>query len=369
MALRFCLGLIVLSLELFSSHPSLAQTSLNQTPQGLWISSSFNYTDGFISEILPTQFQHSGIPKRAFNTGASLVGAPGKIAFDRAGNLWIPFCPENVQGTVVALSPSALKSIAANRFKGVRVAAELSDSIPACPVAVAFDQSGNLWIAQSSNDGPTPALVEYAASDLFSAGAQPSRILTSAPLQRLAGIAFDSNGNLWAADPTTNVYEFTPEQVSSGGTQTPNLTLQSTFFGSEDVAFDSAGNLWVPYYSGPGAAQVGASPNGAVIKYLSTDLGGTGAKSPSPAVTLTGPIPCSPLDLCHAFSEAFDSSGNLWVSTAKFIFEYSPQQQLTGGSPLAAVILATNIYDVRYPEVRPLNFEGDTFLVFAPEIK
>jgi hypothetical protein len=52
-----------------------------------------------------------------------------------------------------------------------------------------------------------------------------------------------------------------------------------------------------------------------------------------------------------------------------FISEYSPQQQVPGGSPLAAVTLATNFYVVPFPQVRPLNFEGNNFLVFAPEIR
>src|SRR6202011_1051414 len=106
---------------------------------------------------------------------------------------------------------------------------------------------GDLWISNGLNNG---AIVEYAASDLFTTGAQPAVVLTSDAFHNLRGLNFDGHGDLWVADEEAGVHEFTPEQLASGGSQTPQLTIQSSFLEAEDVAFDSAGNLWVAYLQG-----------------------------------------------------------------------------------------------------------------------
>ena len=53
------------------------------------------------------------------------------------------------------------------------------------------------------------------------------------------------------------------------------------------------------------------------------------------------------------------------------MFEYSPEQQATGGSPLATVSLATNLFTAKgqSDDVRALNFEGNGFITFGREIK
>ena len=364
---------MLLALELVFGGASFAQSRISQPPQALWITSYYFDSGGFISEILPEQYQHSGIPKRALNTGLSRIGLPGKIAFDAAGDLWIPFCPNSGPpgpGIVAALSPSALKSIAANRFKDVTVAATLSSPSAPCPGELTFDASGNLWVGNGSviNNGAQPLLLEYASSDLFKSGAQPVTVLTSTALHRLGPATFDKQGNLWVTDPTSSTFEFTPNQLSSGGSQSPELTLQSTAQNPREVAFDSGGNLWIAYGNG-GTTSASGSPLPLIVKILASDLVGSGTITPTPAVTFVGPKFCSPIDLCTVTGEVFDAAGNLWVKTGQMVLEYSPEQQITGGSPLAALTLAPNFDDTPTGDINRLNFFDDGTLVFAPEVK
>jgi hypothetical protein len=370
----FFAGTLLLAMSLLGAGGVHAQATGAIVPagQGLWTANPYRQ---FISELLPSQYQHSGIPAGTLNTGASLVGTPGKVAFDSVGDMWIPFCPSNPQlnpARIAAIAPAALKNIAHSRFKGVGVAAEIVLPGAQCPTAMSFDQSGNLWISDSAR-GATPAIIEYASSDLFSAGVQPALVLTSDAFKNLRGLSFDQQGDLWIADEGAGVYEFTPGQLTPTGSPIPQLTLQSTFLEPEDVAFDGSGNLWVVYLQGPPLDPMMANDlsNGAAVMFALADLAGSGTIAPTPAVIFSGPTLCSPLDLCNAYSEAFDASGNLWVSGGITLFEYSPEQQLTGGSPLAAVTLATNLFSVKGQgtDVRALNFEGNGFITFGPEIK
>ena len=201
------------------------------------------------------------------------------MAFDSAGDMWIPFCPSDPQlnGALIgAIAPAALKSIAHNKFKGIGVAAEITLPGARCPTATSFDQSGNLWISNSGR-GATPAIVEYAASNLFSTDAQPAVVLTSNTFNNLQGLSFDPQGDLWIADEGGGVYEFTPGQLVSTGSPIPQLTLQSTFLEPNDVAFDGSGNLWVTYLQGPPLDPLTNNlSNGAAVKFALADLAGSG---------------------------------------------------------------------------------------------
>jgi hypothetical protein len=374
MKFQILAGAALLALGILFINPVHAQTMGAAVPagQGLWTSNPFHQ---FISELVAKQYQRSGIPARALNTGPSLVGTPGKVAFDDVGDIWIPFCPSDPQlnpALIVAIAPAALKSVAHNRFKGVGVAAEITVPDVRCPTAAVFDQVGNLWISNSAR-GATPAIIEYSAAELFSTGVQPAVVLTSDAFKNLQGLSFDAQGDLWIADNEASVSEFTPGQLASSGSPTPQLILASTFLEPQDVAFDESGNLWVAYLQGPPLDPMMPNnlSNGAVVKFALADLVGSGTIAPAPAVTFSGPVLCSPLDLCNPYSEAFDTSGDLWVSAGITMFEYSPQQQLTGGSPLATVTLATNLFTAKGEsgDVRALNFAGNGFITFGPGIK
>ena len=86
----------------------------------------------------------------------------------------------------------------------------------------------------------------------------------------LAGLAFDSSGDLWVDGYGNNtVFEYTQSQLTKSGSPAPNVTIAgndiNTPFG---VAFDRSGNLWVSNegnddvveYTQKPAHQVGAPP-------------------------------------------------------------------------------------------------------------
>jgi hypothetical protein len=334
--------------------------------QALWIS-DVPSPSSFISELAPSQLQHSGIPRVALNTGRSNAGVVGKMAFDAAGDLWIPFCGNGnpTSGLVAAFGPATLDQLAAgnNRVKPKKEL--ISDG---CPVSVAFDGSGNLWVA---NGGPfsgeeTQSIVEYTAASLSQQNPPQAVVLTSASFGALRNIAFDGAGDLWVAlagTDTYHLYEFIPSQLSAGGMQTAQLDLQSSSFNYPiDLVFDAANNLWVLYEEG----NQPESDAGAVQMYPAADLTGSGKIEPAAAVTIGGQGTCSILTICRPFALAFDQSGNLWIAQPFTISEFTPTQLATANPLLAHTILVGNFENGKG---RKRNFFAAAALTFGPATK
>lgn len=361
---------LIVVVALFCSRITFAREPATPAAQSqaLWISNT-NSDDSFISELVDSQLVRSGIPRASLNTGHSNVGPVGKIGFDGAGNLWIPFCgDENLTyGLVAAFSPAALAKFAAGDRR-VKPIAELTGAAFNCPIALAFDHSGNLWVENAGFfDHPGQSIIEYTAASLSQNGSAPIVTLTSNSFRFLRGIAFDGAGDLWIANPANDandgVLEFTPQQLSDGGLQTPGLILQSSLFiNPHDIAFDTANNIWVAYDGG--------SPQqpslGGVQMVAAANLTGSGTVAPPAAVTLSGQgqTPCI-LSVCTPSALAFDQSGDLWIAS-RTIAEFTAAQLTSGDPSIPQVILAPNFVNAKGTS---LNFLGAGSLTFGPATK
>jgi len=190
------------------------------------------------------------------------------------------------------------------------------------PNALAFDSSGNLWVADQNNN----RVLEYKAP--FSTHEAASLVIgqssftgsatatTSTGLSGPTGLAFDSSHNLWVVDMgNSRVLEYTAP-FSTGEAAT--LVIGQSSFTSSDftdtnstglsyptgLAFDSGGNLWVADQS-----------NNRVLEYK-TPFSTHEAASlviGQPGFTTTNTGATTQTNLNGVKALAFDSSGNLWV--------------------------------------------------------
>ncbi len=168
------------------------------------------------------------------------IGAPRGLTFDPLGNLFTATGLFNVR----KVTPSGVVStIAANLFN---------------PIAVASDSTGNIFIADTNNnrirrmDVASGVLSTIAGGDAaeFSGDNGPA---TAARLFQPRGVAFDRSGNLYIADTGNNrVRKIAVNGIITtvAGTGTPGFsgdgglaTLANV--GANAVAVDAAGNLYI----------------------------------------------------------------------------------------------------------------------------
>jgi len=247
------------------------------------------------------------------------IGNPSAVAFDSKGNLWVV---DNSNNRVLEYGPPFSTGEAASVVIGQTSLVGSGDSSPSGglygPTGLAFDSEGNLWVA----DGGDNRVLEFKSP--FSDGQLASLVLgqstfggyvattTSFGMQSPAYLAFDSSGNLWVSDQGNNrVLEFnapfkTGEKASivigqANFTSSDPTTTATGLFEPLGIAFDSSGNLWVA-----------DSANHRILGYappFSTDEAANVVLG-QPGFTSGGGSKAG----LNAYSIAFDSDGNLWVS-------------------------------------------------------
>ncbi len=276
-------------------------------------------------------------------------------AFDSSGNLWIA---DEVNDRVLEFNPPFSNDENASLVIGqsgfTTDTCSVTRSGLCSPVGLAFDPSGNLWVADQRNN----RTLEFATP--FSSGESASIVLgqssftvgtcnlsglgsppTPSTLCIPVGVAFDSSGNLWVTDRGNNrILEFNPpfsnDESASLVLGQSSLTANGCSGGFTGLppsqnglclpvglGFDSSGNLWVadqynnrvlefdaPFSDGEAAALVIGQPGFATS---TCNLSGLGS-------------PPTQGSLCRATGLAFGSSGNLWVADQvnSRVLEFNP---------------------------------------------
>ncbi len=201
---------------------------------------------GAIFEFTPTQLA-SSTPQKPHVTLNSLTD-PGGLAFDGAGDLWVTTqTTTTTTATLREFTPTQLaQSGVSSPTPKVTITANKSTTTwsMAGPEQIAFDRSGNLWVA---NDG-LDALTQFTPSQLASSG-DPEPAVTIRPssppvLEGPFALTFNAAGDLWVGNNTSqDIVQYTPSQLQSTGKPTPAIIL-TTQPNPEQFAMDQYGNLW-----------------------------------------------------------------------------------------------------------------------------
>ena len=185
------------------------------------------------------------------------------------------------------------------------------------PQGLAFDSSGNLYAANTF-DGTSGTISKFNA-----AGAYVSNITSN--LNRPHSLAFDSSGNLYASNANDNSIS----KFNAAGTYVSNISNVNI---PHSLAFDSSGNLYAanPYVGNGAISKFNASgtyvsnitsnlnrPGGLAFDstgnlYAANSIGNTISKFNASGGFLSSIGSSSNLN--DPLGLAFDSSGNLYVS-------------------------------------------------------
>lgn len=186
-------------------------------------------------------------------------GFPQQAVFDSTGNMWVT---DNSTGAVDVFLADQLTTSGDITPQGQLTttgAGGLSG-----PLGIAFDSSGNLWIA---NNGDT-SIFEYDNSiveTLLAGGVHdesPTIVLnnTNSSIEGPWALVFSTLGDLWSSNANTpfTVVAFAPDSLAASGTPTPAVTFNpvkvkkvQSLSSPNGLAFDNLGNLAVANSAAP----------------------------------------------------------------------------------------------------------------------
>jgi len=360
----------VIGQENFSSAaPSLASDRLNRpfrsafdSSGDMWVADENNhrvvefkppFTDGEAASVEIGQPNFTVSLTQA--TQSSLFG-PVAMTFDRSGDLWVSdFADSRVTEYAPPFADGMNASLELGQPSGdlqfVTHSARAPGNGLAAPVDLAFDSSGDLWVADRGNnrvleytppfiDGGSPSIV-IGQDSLNASAASTTRSGLNAP----ESIAFDSSGNLWVVDQQNNrILEFgvgspkvdgpeaeleigQPAGSNQFSTNASSIS-QSGLDAPVGIAFDSSGDLLVSDRANNRI--LGFEPPFADGMNASFEIG-----QPAGATQFTSNLyALSQDDLYNPLGISFDSSGNLWVADQENsrVLEFSGSATVTAGA-------------------------------------
>ncbi|MFZ0499837.1 MAG: NHL repeat-containing protein, partial [Steroidobacteraceae bacterium] len=239
--------------------------------------------------------------------------APAGVALDSSGNVYVA---EYGNNDIRKVTPAGVVTLFAGSPAGTHGSTDGTGSAALfwSPTGVAVDSSGDLYVADESNNEirmitPAGVVTTFAGSTAIGhADGTGSAATFSAP----AGIAIDSSGNLWVADSGNNEIRkiTTPGAVvttwaGSGAAGTANGNGTSAEFnGPTGIAVDSSDNLYVADRNNNEIRKISSSD---VVSLLAGSASGTAGSANGTGTAATFSAP---------YGIAVDSLGNLYVADA-----------------------------------------------------
>jgi sugar lactone lactonase YvrE len=192
----------------------------NFDPKGnLWV---VDYSGDAIEELSKAQLDAgtANLPSPAKAITSSDLDGPNFVTFDRKGNAWVD---NESNDTVVEFTASQLAS-GGNQPPKVVLRDDGSGSSINAPGELAFDKDGNLWVPNFGSD----TVAEYAKDQLTSGSPAPKVKLNSAAFNDEGpwGAVFSSKGDLVVMNYSDGtILEFTPQQLKASGAPVPKVSV------------------------------------------------------------------------------------------------------------------------------------------------
>jgi uncharacterized protein (TIGR03437 family) len=251
----------------------------------------------------PPQYTISTVVGQLGNTGAysgdggaatsALLWGPANLIFDASGNLDISDSDNarirqvNASGVINTIAGNGTAGFAGDGSSPTASATELNS-----PSGMAFDSNGNLYIADTDNfevreiaGGKISTLAGDNGKGAGYSGDMAAA--TSAQLWNPSGVAVDSAGNVYIADPFNNIVRVVCE------TQAPYACTNNAFVGTDGYIVWAAGDI---------NTFAGSDVNACTASGL-CGAGYIGDGGPAPGALLNNPA-----------YVLLDASGNLYIS-------------------------------------------------------
>lgn len=167
------------------------------------------YFDNTLIKFTASQLETSGSPVPDLTING--LDQPGALAFDGSGNLWVA---NNGDSSVVKYNASQLVTsgspMPAVTFTSKRRPA--SDFSLLSPSALAFNEDGDLVITYSASN----AIARYDSQDLpSSSGAYVPSSWSEVVSSVMHGVAFDESGDLWVALGLNTIHKYSLNNIGT----------------------------------------------------------------------------------------------------------------------------------------------------------
>lgn len=193
----------------------------NFDPQGnLWLA---DYSADSIEELSKAQLDAgtANLPSPAKAITSSSLDGPNFVTFDREGNAWVD---NESSSTIVEFSASQLAA-GGSQMPKVILRDDGSGSSISAPGELAFDKAGDLWVPNYGSD----TVAEYAKDQLTTSGTPAPKVkLNSAAFNDEGPWAavFNSKGDLVVMNYSDGtILEFTPQQLKASGAPVPKVSV------------------------------------------------------------------------------------------------------------------------------------------------
>ena len=246
---------------------------------------------------------------------AAQFDGPQCMVADEAGDVYISDWFNNIvrevtpDGNIQTIAGTGIRGYAGDG--GPAVDAELS-----FPLGLAFDSSGNLYIADSSNDVirevTTDGNITTVAGNNTRGYSGDGGPATSAQLWSPYAVVVDSSGNLYISDSNNHAIRevLTNGNIATlGGNGYPGYSGDGGYVGGaqfnypKGLAIDAAGNVYVADFGNSVIRKIVVNSN------VVTTIAGTGA-----AGFLGDGGPAISAELDYPESVAVDAAGNLYIA-------------------------------------------------------
>lgn len=198
---------------------------------------------------------------------------------------------------------------------------------------VAFDRTGALWLADAINNRVlrfSPPFSNGKAADLVIGQTNlysKTAGLAADKLANPSSLSFDSNGNLWVVDiGNRRILKFTAPLVTGQSaalvlgqpdfTSKYDIPTSSAYFGPKDIAWDSDGNLWA-------AVNMVLTEGGWESRLLRFTPPFANGISPSLILRSAG-LSFTPYGFVEPEYLAFDETGFMYLTAGDRVLRYAP---------------------------------------------
>lgn len=265
-----------------------------------------DYTNDTIREVTPqgvvtTPYGRAGRSGSTNGTGTNaLFNTPNALAIDGSNNIYVADSGNNTirkisSGTVTTFAGSSGRS-GSGSSDGVGTAARFNS-----PQGVCVDSSGNVYVADSGNSTIrkiTPAGSVSTLAGTAGTNGYLDATGASAEFNGPSSVAVDSSGNVYVADPSNDVIrKITPQGVVTtpygrNGTagHIDGIGANALFNAPIGIAVDGSNNLYVTDSQVPATATSGSSitGNNTVRRITPTGVVSTIAGTPGVSGTANG---------------------------------------------------------------------------------